>query len=111
MQGMSMGDQLSTQYGRLFGRKLAGIGDDLGPTTPSRLYDEEGRCITTDLWRSGRAGGRSIPLRSSLAFGAPIYKHRQPKVLDGIERLQSLPKLKLAYNENWAFYSAKKRRS
>jgi len=108
MQGMSMGDLLSTQYGRLFGRKLAGIGMTSGPTTPSRLYDG-GRPMYNDgpvaVWQSR---GTFDTLAVAPGFRRSDINIANRKFWMELNGCNPLPKLKLAYNENWAFYSGEK---
>jgi len=42
MQGMSMGNAMTTMFARAFGNVLAGIGESAGPTGESLLYNEDG---------------------------------------------------------------------
>jgi poly(3-hydroxybutyrate) depolymerase len=107
MQGMSMGDLISTQYGRLFGHKLAGIGMTSGPTAPSNLFDA-GKLLYNDgpaaVWQSRGAYDTLVTEPGFTRSEINIANRRFWMELNGCTEL---PKLKLAYNENWVFYSGK----
>ena len=108
MQGMSMGDLFSTQYGRLFGHKLAGIGMTSGPTAPSKLFDGE-KLLYNDgpaaVWQSGGAFDSLVIEPGHNRSDINIANRRFWMTLN---RCAELPRLRLAYNENWVYYPGEK---
>lgn len=104
MQGMSLGELLSTQYGRLFGRKLAGIGMTAGPTGPSKLFDGD-RLLYNDgpvaVWQSR---GAHDGILTEQEFSRPDINIANRKFWMLLNGCKDLPRLKLAYNSNWAYY-------
>jgi poly(3-hydroxybutyrate) depolymerase len=108
IQGMSMGDLISTQFGRLFGHKLAGIGMTSGPTTPSRLY-EDGKRLYNDgpvaVWQSR---GTFDTIAVEPGYQRSDINKANRKFWMELNGCDKLPQLKLAYNENWVFYPGEK---
>lgn len=108
IQGMSMGDLISTQYGRLFGRKLAGVGMTSGPTAPTNLFDK-GRLLYNDgpvaVWQSR---GTYDTIATEPGYKRPDINILNRKFWLELNQCNELPSLKLAYNENWAIYSGGK---
>jgi poly(3-hydroxybutyrate) depolymerase len=104
MQGMSMGDLISTQYGRYFGHKLAGIGLTAGPTAPSKLFDGD-QLLHHDgpvaVWQSRGAFDDLITEPGRQRSDINIANRRYWMQLNGSTEL---PRLRLSYNENWAYY-------
>jgi hypothetical protein len=108
IQGMSLGNLISTQYGRLFGRKLAGIGMTSGPSAPSTLYDGE-KLLYNDgpvaVWQSR---GMYDSIRMELKCTRPEINTANRRYWITLNGSTELPRLKLAYNMNWAIYPGEK---
>jgi len=108
IQGMSMGDLVSTQYGRLFGHKLAGIGMTSGPTAPSNLYDGT-KLMYNDgpvaVWQSRGTFDTIVNEPGHQRADINIANRRFWMEINGCTEL---PRLRLTFNENWVYYSGKK---
>jgi poly(3-hydroxybutyrate) depolymerase len=108
IQGMSMGALISTQYGRIFGHKLAGIGMTSGPTAPSKLFDGE-KLLYNDgpvaVWQSRGTFDTLVTEPGHLRTDINTANRRFWMELNGCTEF---PRLKLAFNENWVYYTGEK---
>lgn len=108
IQGMSMGDLISTQYGRLFGHKLAGIGMTSGPTAPSNLYDGEKLKYNDGPVAVWQSRGTFDTIVTEPGHQRADINSANRRFWMEINGCTKPPRLKLAYNENWAYYPGEK---
>jgi poly(3-hydroxybutyrate) depolymerase len=108
MQGMSMGDLFSTQYGRLFGHKLAGIGMTAGPTAPSSLFDGDKLQYNDGPAAVWQSRGTFDDLQMEPGRNRSDINIANRRFWMELNGCTELPRLKLAYNENWVYYPGKK---
>jgi poly(3-hydroxybutyrate) depolymerase len=106
MQGMSMGNAMTSQFARQHGRVLAGKAGSGGPTYPGLLFDPAGALINR--------GGPLAVWQSRLendSGGPPYYTGDTDSVVKinrrywkTINQCVALPEIKIAGEDNLAFY-------
>ena len=106
MQGMSMGNAMTSQFARNHGKMLAGKAGSGGPTYPGLLFKEDGKIINKDgplaVWQS----------RLELDVGGPpFYDGDEDTVVKvnrdywkQINKCEGLPEIMITGEDNFAFY-------
>lgn len=105
MQGMSLGNIMTSQFARFHGKVLAGQAGSGGPTSLDILYDEKDEIINRGgplaVWQT-RVEHDRVP---------PHFKGNTDQVVKGnraywktINKSTSLPQIKIIGDDNFAFY-------
>lgn len=109
MQGMSMGNLMTSMFARYRGQLLAGAAGSGGPTKPERLYTEDGRLLNLGgpmaIWQSR-------PEKNGLPPGgrydeAAVNKYDRFYWLK-INECDPIPQIRIEGENNFAFYRGKK---
>ncbi len=106
MQGMSMGNAMTSQFARYHGKLLAGKAGSAGPTYPGLLFDEEGEILYSAgplaVWQS------RMELDSG---GPPFFDGDDTKIVKTnrdywkqINKCEDLPQIKITGEDNLVFY-------
>jgi len=109
MQGMSMGEAMTSQFARYMGHILAGAAGSGCPTNTKLLFNEDDEVINIggplDIWQS----------RLELDQIPPHYKEndrmtviRNSKYWNKVNKCTSLPKISIKGDYNFAFYDGEK---
>lgn len=109
MQGMSMGNAMTSQFARHMGHLLAGAAGSGCPTSLKLLFDQKGKAVNKsgamDIW-SSRLEWDKIP---------PHYGGDDRQAVLGnvaywcdINDCRELPRIKVEGEDNYAFWSGKK---
>lgn len=108
MQGMSMGNLMTSQFARHFGSLLAGAAGSGCATFLSVLFDENGRLQNKggplDIWQS-RPELNDIPPQKQLALKVNKYNRLYWMRLN---ECGPLPQISIRGEDNFAFYTGKK---
>ncbi|WP_407270054.1 alpha/beta hydrolase family esterase [Radiobacillus sp. PE A8.2] len=104
MHGMSMGEIMSSQFARYYGRILAGQAGSAGVTWPEVLFDEQGEVInragSIPIWQS-RVEHESIPLHED---ETDEFVKRNREYWKKINLIDQFPEIKIVGEDNFAFY-------
>ena len=109
MQGMSMGNLMTSMFARYKGQLLAGAAGSGGPTKPELLYTQDGQIIN----RGGpMAIWQSRPEKNGLPPGghydeAEVNKYSRFYWLK-INECDPIPQIRIEGEDNFAFYHGKK---
>lgn len=109
MQGMSMGNLMTSQFARYFGNLLAGAAGSGGPSQPSVLFTEDGVL-------KNRAGHLAIWQSRPEKNGTPPGKVYDERVINKYNRFywmklnecDPVPQISILGEDNFAFYTGKK---
>jgi hypothetical protein len=109
MQGMSMGNLMTTQFSRTYGNILAGAAGSGGPTQLDMLFDEEGNL-------KNEAGHLAFWQSRPETNGLPPGKQYSEFVVNKYNRFYWMkinecdptPQISIVGEDNFAFYSGKK---
>jgi hypothetical protein len=108
MQGMSMGDLMTSMFARSYGNILAGAAGSGAATFLSLLYDEEGRIKNKsghlDIWQS-RPELNDIPPVKSESLNVNKYNRYYWMRLNGCD---PIPEICIIGEDNFAFYKGDK---
>ena len=109
MQGMSMGNMMTGQFARYYGNLLSGKAGSGGPASPPILFDESGKPVNRAgalaVWQS-RLELDAVPPFSGIPTETYVVKNREYwKIINGCE---TLPEIKIAGEDNFAFYKGTK---
>ena len=109
MQGMSMGNLMTSQFARYYGDILAGAAGSGGPTRPDMLFDGEGNI-------KNEAGHLAFWQSRPEKNGTPPGKHYSEFVVNKYNRFywmkinecDPIPQISIVGEDNFAFYHGKK---
>ena len=109
MQGMSMGNLMTSQFARHYGDILAGAAGSGGPTWPYMLFDEDGNI-------KNEAGHLAIWQSRPEKNGTPPGKNYSEFVVNKYNRFywmkinecDPIPQISIVGEDNFAFYQGKK---
>jgi poly(3-hydroxybutyrate) depolymerase len=109
MQGMSMGDLMTMQFSRAYGNLLAAAANSAGPTSPSALYDEDGKlkeyvCPVPVYQFRGEMDNTSI----FPAYTRPEVNSKNRNFWKQINACHTLPEISIAGFDNVAYYKGDK---
>jgi hypothetical protein len=108
MQGMSMGDLMTSMFSRNFGNILAGAAGSGCATFLSLLYDKDGRIKNkaghVDIWQS-RPELNDIPPDKALALNVNKYNRYYWMKINGCN---PIPEISIIGEDNFAFYTGSK---
>jgi poly(3-hydroxybutyrate) depolymerase len=109
MQGMSMGNAITSQFARNFGHLLAGAAGAGGPTSVEILYDQNGNIRNRSghlaIWQShpelnGVPGEAAVPEQEITRLNREYWLR--------INRCNVLPEISIRGENNFAFYQGEK---
>ena len=108
MQGMSMGNMMTSQFAMYHGDILACMGGSAGPTCPEVIYDEKGEMIhrakPVAVWQS-RCELDKVPFHHKNTTDEFVKMNRNYwKTINGC---YELPEIKISGEDNFAFYKGK----
>ena len=106
MQGMSMGNAMTSQFARYLGHLLAGAAGSGCPTSLNLLFDREGNPVNRggamDIWQSRLEWDRVPPHYGAndhdTVLGNCLYWNR-------INGCRGLPQIRIEREDNYAFWS------
>jgi poly(3-hydroxybutyrate) depolymerase len=105
MQGMSMGNLMTSQFARYHGDVLAGKAGSAGPSSPGLLFDAQGKIINRAgpmaVWQM-RAERDVVPPSFSGGTDTVVKKNRLYWRM--INQCRTLPEIKIIGEDNLAFY-------
>ena len=105
MQGMSMGNVMTTQFARYYGQVLAGQAGGAGPTYLGVFFDENGDVINRGgplaVWQT-RVEHDVVPPFFGDDTDTVVKKNRE--YWKRINQCDSLPDIKIIGEDNFAFY-------
>jgi len=109
MQGMSMGNLMTSQFARFHGHVLTGAAGSGGPTRPDLLFDKEGNILNQGgpmaIWQSR-------PETNGLPPGATYDERTVNKYARfywmKINECDPIPQISIIGEDNFAFYTGKK---
>lgn len=109
MQGMSMGNIMTGQFARNYGRILAGAAGSGGPCEPFNLYDESGKIKNKAghmaIWQSRPEKNGLPPGKSYDEF----YVNKWNRIYwMRINECDPVPQIKIIGEDNFAFYKGRK---
>ena len=109
MQGMSMGNIMTGQFARNYGRILAGAAGSGGPCEPFNLYDESGKIKKKAghmaIWQSRPEKNGLPPGKSYDEF----YVNKWNRIYwMRINECDPVPQIKIIGEDNFAFYKGRK---
>lgn len=108
MQGMSMGDLMTSMFARSYGNILAGAAGSGCATFLSLLFDEQGRIKNKaghlDIWQS-RPELNNIPPDENDSLHVNKYNRYYWMRLNGCD---PVPEISIVGEDNFAFYKGKK---
>lgn len=106
MQGMSMGNMMTSQFARYHGELLAAQAGSAGPTCPDVLYDAQGRLIND---RTGplavfqtRMENDALPSHHTTNMETFVRKNRD--YWRSINGCRGIPEIRIEGEDNFAFY-------
>jgi hypothetical protein len=109
MQGMSLGDLMSSMMARHFGNPFAAVAGSAGPSTVGLLFDENDNPINKGgpltIWQS-RMELDIAPIGSEYSIEEVVVKNREYWLR--INECDELPQIKIAGENNFAFYTGEK---
>jgi poly(3-hydroxybutyrate) depolymerase len=109
MQGMSMGNLMTSQFARYHGDVLAGKAGSAGPSSPGLLYDEQGRIINRAgplaVWQT-RMERDAVPPSFTGDTDTVVKKNRNYWRI--INQCDTLPEIKIVGEDNLAFFRGAK---
>ncbi|OMF92544.1 hypothetical protein [Paenibacillus sp. FSL R7-0337] len=109
MQGMSMGDQMTSMMARYYGNHFAAMAGSAGPATVGLLFDENNQPINqggpVTIWQS-RAEIDIAPMGSEYTIEEVVVKNREYWLR--INECNELPRIKIIGENNLAFYTGSK---
>ncbi len=108
MQGMSMGNLMTSQFARYHGKVLAGAAGAGGPSSLGVIFDENDNVINRagplTVWQS-RCEHDQVPPHFKGDTDSVVKKNRNYwKIINGCE---TLPEIKILGESNFAFYKGK----
>jgi poly(3-hydroxybutyrate) depolymerase len=105
MQGMSMGNLMTSQFARYHGDVLAGKAGSGGPSSPGLLFDGQGRVINRAgplaVWQT-RVERDAVPPTFSGDTDTVVKKNRNYWRI--INECDALPEIKIVGEDNLAFF-------
>ncbi len=110
MQGMSMGNMMTSQFSRFHGEILAAMAGSAGPTCPKVLYDENGEMkhrakSPLAVWQT-RCENDIVPFHHNNTTDDFVIMNRNYwKTINGVS---GLPLIKITGEDNFAFYTGEK---
>jgi poly(3-hydroxybutyrate) depolymerase len=109
MQGMSMGNAMTSQFARWHGDVLAGKAGSGGPSSPLVLFDKSGQVINRSgplaVWQT-RLERDAAPPHYKADVDTVVKRNRQYwKIINGCA---SLPEISIKGEDNFAFYKGEK---
>ncbi len=109
MQGMSMGNLMTTQFSRYYGHVLAGAAGSGGPTRPDMLFDKDGAVINEAgplaIWQSRPENNGTPPGKQYSEFTVNKYSRFYWMK---INECDPIPQISIVGENNFAFYKGKK---
>ena len=109
MQGMSMGNAMTSQFARYMGHLLAGAAGSGCPTSLNLLFDKEGNPINRggamDIWQSRLEWDKVPPHYGADDHDTVLGNCRYWNLVNGC---RGLPKIKIEGENNYAFWSGEK---
>ena len=109
MQGMSMGNLMTSQFARYHGKVLTGAAGSGGPTRPDLLFDENGEILNEGgpmaIWQS-RPETNGLP--PSATYDERIVNKYCRFYWMKINECDPIPQISIVGEDNLAFYKGKK---
>lgn len=109
MQGMSLGNMMTSMMARHFGNLFAAMAGSAGPSSIGLIFDENDNPIneggSVNVWQS-RMERDIAPIGSGFSVEEIVAKNREYWLR--INECDELPQIKLDGENNFAFYTGKK---